>query len=76
MSPHNDGQVENRVSSPELKCSNDVKMNKEQESPTRTNDEERSELDGGLGSSLCGEDVVTHANLCDTVSSQVERGRR
>jgi len=85
VSPHNDGVAENRVQSPELKDSSDsnrssgieevnCKMNNVALTPIKTtNDEERSELDGGLGSSVCGEDIGTNTNFTDVVSNQVEK---
>ena len=80
--------AENRVRSPELKDSSDsnrssgieevnCKMNNVALTPIKTNnDEERSELDGGLGSSVCGEDIGTNANFTDGVSNQNEKGRK
>lgn len=42
----------------------------EMESPVKvTNDEERSEIDGGLGSSVCGEDIANSANLADSAAA-------
>ena len=44
--------------------------------PSKTNhDEDRSELDGGLGSSVCGEDIGTSTNLVDVVSNPTETGK-
>ena len=80
--------AENRVRSPELKDSSDsnrssgieevnCKMNNVALTPIKTNnDEERSELDGGLGSSVCGEDIGTNANFTDGVSNQNEKGKK
>ena len=52
-------------------------MNNVALTPIKTNnDEERSELDGGLGSSVCGEDIGTNTNFTDVVSNQVEKGRK
>ena len=88
VSPHNDGAAENRVRSPELKDSSDsnrssgieevnCKMNNVALTPIKTNnDEERSELDGGLGSSVCGEDIGTNTNFTDGVSNQNEKGKK
>ena len=52
-------------------------MNNVALTPIKTNnDEERSELDGGLGSSVCGEEIGTNTNFTDVVSNQVEKGRK
>ena len=41
----------------------------EMESSVKLSNEERSEIDGGLGSSVCGEDIANSANLADSVAA-------
>ena len=46
-------------------------------SPSKSShDEDKSELDGGLGSSVCGEDIGANTNLADEVSNQAETGKK
>ena len=51
------------------------KENNEVPSPNKTNnDEEKSELDGGLGSSVCDEDIRNHTNFNYVGTNQVQTG--
>lgn len=87
VSPHNDTEREHTVRSPKLKLPSEedkptsinmditaqYKENNKVPSPSKTNnDEEKSELDGGLGSSVCDEDIRNHTNFNYVGTNQVQ----
>ena len=61
---------QNQCVSSKFEVETDKACRVEMESPVKVrNDEERSEVDGGLGTSVCGEDIANNANLAESAAA-------